>query len=122
MSFMNGVEKGRRGEDLAAAFLLDHGYRLLYRNWRVKMGEIDIIAEREGTLVFCEVKTRSSTRFGTGAEAVNQLKQRKIIQTAAVFLQLFASANRICQFDVIEITTDWQGNCSINHIRNAFSG
>ncbi|MHC1758639.1 MAG: YraN family protein [Negativicutes bacterium] len=117
---MNGVEKGRRGEDLAAAFLLRQGYRIIHRNWRMKTGEIDIIAEHSGTLVFCEVKSRASLNYGSGAEAVNSRKQQRIMRTALLYMQHFHIFDRPCRFDVIEILMISSKNPSIHHISDAF--
>jgi len=117
---MNGVEKGRRGEDFAAAFLFAQGYRILDRNWRIKSGEIDIIAEKSGVLVFCEVKSRSNLRCGSGAEAVNFRKQRQIINTAMRYLQKYRLNNHSCRFDVIEIFDNPTQEPQINHIVSAF--
>ena len=119
---MNCVDKGRRGEDLAAAFLLAQEYRIVTRNWRVKSGEIDIVALDGDTLVFCEVKSRNSDQCGSGAEAVDFRKQRKIIQTASLYLQRHRLSQVCCRFDVIEIThSDWQ-RPQFYHIKNAFGG
>lgn len=117
---MNGVEKGRRGEDFAAVFLFKKGYKIIHRNWRLKSGEIDIIAEQSGTLVFCEVKSRGSLRCGSGAEAVNLRKQRKIIHTAMLYLQQYKFQNRSCRFDIIEILDNPPEEPQIHHIINAF--
>ena len=122
MKKMNCVEKGHRGEDLAVDFLFVKGYRILTRNWRIKAGEIDIIAQDGDTLVFCEVKSRSSTRFGTGAEAVDVRKQRKIAQVATLYLQRYRLSNQRCRFDVIEILQPEQDQPQIQHFINAFSG
>jgi len=122
MKKMNCVQKGHRGEDLAVDFLLAKGYRIVTRNWRIKAGEIDIIAQDGDTLVFCEVKTRSSNRCGTGAEAVDCRKQRKIVQVASLYLQRYRLVNQRCRFDVIEILQPEQGQTQIQHIINAFGG
>lgn len=116
---MNGVEKGRCGEDLAAAFLLKRGYRILIRNWRLKTGEIDIIAEQSGVLVFCEVKSRRSLLYGSGAEAVDRRKQQRIIRTALLYMQGL-QLDRPCRFDVIEIMMTSPEYPVVNHIINAF--
>jgi len=120
MSCMNGVEKGRRGEDLAVVFLLERGYQILQRNWRMKTGEIDIIAEQSGTLVFCEVKSRRNLCYGSGAEAVDARKQQRIIRTALLYLQRFHLFNRPCRFDVVEVLMPSPDCPSIHHIPNAF--
>ena len=122
MKKMNCVEKGHRGEDLAVDFLWAKGYRIVTRNWRVKAGEIDIIAQDGDTLVFCEVKSRTSNRWGTGAEAVDGRKQQKIVQVATLYLQRYRLSNQRCRFDVIEILQPEQDQPKILHIINAFSG
>ena len=122
MKKMNCVEKGHRGEDLAVDFLWAKGYRIVTRNWRVKAGEIDIIAQDGDTLVFCEVKSRTSNRWGTGAEAVDGRKQQKIVQVATLYLQRYRLSNQRCRFDVIEILQLEQGQPQIQHFINAFNG
>ncbi len=119
---MNCVEKGRRGEDLAAAFLLENEYRIVVRNWRTKSGEIDIVAIDGDTLVFCEVKSRSNNFHGSGAEAVDIRKQQKIVQTASLYLQRYRLNHCACRFDVIEIKDNERQKPEIYHIKNAFGG
>ena len=84
-------EIGRAGEDLAELLLLQRGYRIIRRNFSCRLGEIDIIAERDGLLSFVEVKTRFSQMYGAGREAVNRQKQRHMRAAAQVFLQANAS-------------------------------
>jgi putative endonuclease len=116
---MNCFMTGRRGEDLAAAFLLEKGYRLLERNWRTRAGEIDIICEDNGVIVFCEVKARRSKRCGTGAESVNHRKQIKLVQIATRYLQKNGKLESRCRFDVLEIDLE-MGKEAVRHIENAF--
>ena len=77
---------GARGEQLAADWYTAQGYQVVARNWRCREGELDLVVARDGELVFCEVKTRSSDRFGTPAEAVTPAKQRRLRVLAARFL------------------------------------
>jgi putative endonuclease len=77
---------GRYGEDVAARHLTDAGLTILDRNWRCRAGELDIIAVDSGVLVFCEVKTRSSTQFGDPAEAVIGAKAARIRRLAMAWL------------------------------------
>src|SRR4051794_23524091 len=77
---------GRRGEELAAAYLAEHGLVVLDRNWRCRLGELDIVCTDTRRLVVCEVKTRSSTRFGLPAEAVDARKAHRIRQLAGAWL------------------------------------
>jgi putative endonuclease len=103
------LERGRRGEDLAAAWYLARGYEILDRNWRVAGGELDIVAASDGVLVFCEVKARSSDRFGTPAEAVGPLKQRRLRELATRYLAAWPSERRRpgrIRFDVAAVSGD----------------
>lgn len=110
---------GNTGENLAATFLEKHGYKILEKNFRIRAAEIDIIAQKDNTIIFVEVKTRSNIRKGTPAEAVNLHKQKKIIEAASVFLQDEKYFDSACRFDVIEILK--AGNAfKVNHIENAF--
>jgi uncharacterized protein (TIGR00252 family) len=77
---------GARGEQRAAEWYTAAGYEIVARNWRCREGEIDIVARRRGELVFCEVKTRTSARFGAPAEAVTVARQRRLRALAARFL------------------------------------
>ncbi len=99
---------GAEGETLAAQWYEDNGYEVLERNWRRREGEIDLIVRRGKTVVFCEVKTRSSDRFGSGAEAVLPAKQRRIRRLGARWLsELTPASGRRgvdVRFDVVSIT------------------
>ena len=94
---------GKIGEDLAAAALESHGYAILERRYRTDRGEIDIIAEDEGTIVFVEVKTRESREFGEAAEAVTRRKQRQVVSLAVEYLARRRLNCRPCRFDVVAI-------------------
>lgn len=110
---------GIKGEEYAANFLTENGYSIIHRNYRCKSGEIDIIARQDQTLVFLEVKARSSNLFGSPATAVTVRKQQQIARVAQEFLareNLFDTAAR---FDVISILFDGQ-KPDITHIPNAF--
>ncbi len=93
---------------MAAAWYEEHGYEVLERNWRRREGEVDLIARQGRTVVFCEVKTRSSDAFGTGAEAVVPAKQRRIRRLASRWLaELTPASGRALvdlRFDVVSIT------------------
>jgi len=80
------LDLGARGEDLAVAWYMDQGYRLLDRNWRCREGELDVVVSRDRCVVFCEVKTRSGTGFGLPAEAVTGEKQRRLRRLASRWL------------------------------------
>jgi putative endonuclease len=110
---------GAEGEALAARWYEDNGYEILDRNWRRREGEIDLIARRGKTVVFCEVKARSTDRFGSGAESVLEAKQRRIRRLAARWLSELTPASgrsRVeVRFDVVSITAG-----QVEVIENAF--
>ncbi|OQX18876.1 MAG: YraN family protein [Desulfobulbaceae bacterium A2] len=111
---------GRRGEALAEAHLVHHGYRILARNWRSRLGEIDLVAEQGATLVFVEVKTRSSALRGSAAEAVTSDKQRRLTRLAREYLQHHGQLERAARFDVVAITLADDAEPRVELIRNAF--
>lgn len=111
---------GAFGESLAADWLAENGYRVLDRNFSCKAGEVDIIAMQGDTVVFIEVKTRSSDRFGLPSEAVSVAKQRKLVKTALYYLQKKRLLDYMCRFDVMEIIADEENNSRINLIEDAF--
>ncbi len=104
-SFMTQERRklGKKGEDLAVAFLKKKHYRILFRNYRCRFGEIDIIAVRKNRLSFIEVKTRTSISFGLPQEAVSCEKQRKISMVAMEFIQKYSLESRDAGFDIIAI-------------------
>lgn len=94
---------GAAGEDLAVAWYLRAGYEVVARNWRCRDGELDLVVRDRGTVVFCEVKTRTSDRFGVPAEAVTVAKQRRIRVLAAQFLREHPQRSRRIRFDVAAV-------------------
>ncbi len=119
---MAKVSAGAAGEVLAARFLRDKGYTITASNVHSRFGEIDIIAEDEQYIAFVEVKTRSEDALYTPREAVTLQKQRKIIDTAALYLQRHATLKQP-RFDVIEIVTAKGQSMKvleINHILGAY--
>jgi putative endonuclease len=106
---------GNRGEDIAAAYIRQNGGTILKRNHYVRGGEVDIIFEQDGVVVFCEVKLRQSARFGTGAEAVTAVKQRRICRAALDYACRNKIIDERLRFDIIEVAGG-----KINHIKNAF--
>lgn len=115
MSKSENLIKGKLGEDLAIEYLRDHLYKIKAKNYKCKLGEIDIIAEKDNIIVFIEVKSRSSDAFGMPRDAVNYYKQRKIRHVAEVYIKQNRLYDKSCQFDVIEIL-----NGEIDHIENCF--
>lgn len=116
---VDNITKGIIGENKAADYITSKGYRIISRNYRCKIGEIDIIAIKDHILVFIEVKTRSSNRYGYPYEAVNWKKQNKIIKTSMVYMREKRLLDYQMRYDIIEIYLKGEGR--INHIENAFS-
>ncbi len=94
---------GTLGEQAAASKLQEAGYRILHRNYRVRGGELDIVAEHEGALVFCEVKTRTTATFGLPEEAVTITKRRRIRRLALEYLQREGRRADVLRFDVMSV-------------------
>ena len=113
---MNRRKTGAEQEELAARWLAEHGLQILERNYRCRIGEIDLIARDGRYLVFVEVKYRADGRTGDPAEAVNWHKQKKICQTASWYVrQKKIPEDMPCRFDVVSIL-----GSVIHHIENAF--
>lgn len=111
---------GRKGERLARRFLRKNGYVVLYRNFRApRGGEVDIVARDGETLVFVEVKTRKSLRFGHPEEAVDLKKQRLIARGALEWLRLLDRPEVCSRFDVVEVLLVG-GKPQLRIIRDAF--
>ena len=94
---------GKAGEELALTFLQGRGYKILARNYRKPFGEVDIIADDDGTLVFVEVKTRAGTGFGPPFEAVTQRKQMQMSKVALEYIGRHGMTDRPARFDVVGI-------------------
>ena len=112
-------ELGKRGEELALRFLKRSGYRIIERNYVCKMGEMDIIAQEKDTLVFVEVKTRTSLDFGPPQLAVNSTKQMQLSKVALNFLKEKRCEDVKARFDVVAIVLRSPGE-EIELIRDAF--
>lgn len=110
---------GQFAEDQACDYLIHQGLRLVTRNYRCRMGEIDLIMLDKTNLVFAEVRYRKPSRFGNAAETVNHKKQHKIIKTAMYYLQRHPFANP-CRFDVVAIMPRIDKTLDIAWIRDAF--
>ncbi len=109
---------GIKGEDLAELFLKKKGFKILLRNYKTPIGEIDIIAEDQGTLVFVEVKTRTGGSYGLPFEAVNYRKREKLRKVALYYLK-HSKRDGPSRFDVLSIRTG-SGKSEIEHITDAF--
>lgn len=110
---------GARGEDLALFYLRKLGYKLLDRNFSCPYGEIDLILLDKKTLVFVEVKTRFSLRYGNPVEAVTKRKLKSILTTANIFMKLNRRTPSSMRVDVVAIEVTGQGELkSIRHLKN----
>jgi putative endonuclease len=94
---------GESGENLAVQTLTARGYAILARRYRTRHGEIDVVAEHEGTIVFVEVRARTTGEFGRAAESVTDAKKRKVTAMAVDYLARHHITNRPCRFDVVAI-------------------
>ncbi len=113
---------GLEGEAVARRFLKDLGFRIVEENFNCPLGEIDLIVEDGDILVFVEVKTRRSTRFGTPAEAVHARKQRQILRVAEAYMRERRFRGP-CRVDVVAVEFPGQGTeARIELIRNAVQG
>lgn len=112
---------GRWGEDRAVAYLQRRGVRIVERNYRCALGEIDIIARERNSLLFIEVKTRRSALFGLPQEAVGPRKQRQLIRTAQWYLKVSRTERLHPRFDVIAVLWQSDGSAEITHLVDAFA-
>jgi putative endonuclease len=112
-------KRGTLGEEAAAEFLKQHGYEIIERNYFYQHGEIDIIAKENETLVFVEVKARSSAKFGAPEEFVTPKKQELLRRTAEGYMLERAIGEADCRFDVVAVMmTDGNTECRI--LKNCF--
>ena len=106
---------GARAEDLCAELLRAAGMRLLARNWRCRHGEIDLIAEEDGTVVFAEVRQRTSSAFGGAAESITSAKRDRLLAAARLYLS--SRPDTHCRFDVFLVEGEPR---QVRWIRDAF--
>lgn len=114
-------ETGRLGEELACQFLIEQGYRIIETNFACHHGEIDIVAEEKGDLVFIEVKCRTGPAFVSGLASVTRAKQLNLIRAARSFMRARRCEGAFCRFDVIEVHLTHSGNAEgFELVRGAF--
>jgi putative endonuclease len=111
---------GQRGEDLVADWYETAGYRILDRNWRTRDGELDLVVSQGRTVVFCEVKTRRSTRFGAPVEAVTATKQRRIRTLALQWLAAQSRRGDELRFDVASVLFPREGKPVVEVLEAVF--
>lgn len=112
---MSSRDEGLAGEDMAIRTLKRNGYKIVERNYRSRLGEIDVIAEDHGCLVFVEVKKRNSARFGEAVYAVNEKKKQHLINAALFYMKAHDCFGKRARFDVVGIDSD-----RVKLIKNAF--
>lgn len=115
----NRQKLGQTGESLAAWYLKKNGYNIIEQNYRTPLGEIDIIAREKKIIVFVEVKSRRSNRFGNPKWAVTPQKQRKISRVALQYLKSTRQMNISARFDVVAVSSN-RDEPRIEIVKNAF--
>ena len=116
---MTRYETGKAGEEAVCEYLVERGYKIKVRNYRIRGGEIDIIAENDEYTVFVEVKSRKPDSLVTGQEAVNKRKQGRIIKTAFDYCCKNPDVLQP-RFDVAEVIIDDGRICSIDYVSDAY--
>ena len=111
---------GKKSETEAVKHLKKLGYKIIEKNYKTKIGEIDIIAKDKDTLVFIEVKARNSAKFGNPKQAVTSKKQKKISMVALQYLKSIKKSNAKARFDVVAVIKDKNKYYSVEIIKNAF--
>ena len=111
---------GRAGERATLQAYRRHGYRLVARNWRCQVGELDLVLARGDTLVVCEVKARRGRAYGDGWEAVDARKRRRLRSVAAAFLQTAGLRHAAVRFDVASVRVCADGSAEVQVFEDAF--
>lgn len=116
----NRLSLGEKGEKIARRYLKKKGYRILARNYRTRLGEIDLVAEEAGVVVFIEVKTRSGIEYGQPFEAITRKKRRQISKVALEYLNNNKQFDRSARFDVVSILLTSESSPQIEVVQDAF--
>ncbi len=120
MALPNHLKIGLRGEQMAARYLRKNQYHIIAANYSTKLGETDIIAEKDNIICFIEVKTRSPGQMLPPSEAVDRRKQENLETNASAFLKKQNYTDKSFRFDIIEVILHDLFTADINHIENAF--
>lgn len=120
MPVLDRIGLGKSGENLACRELQRLGYAILARRYRTRYGEIDVVARDGPTIVFVEVKARTTDRYGVPAEAVTLDKQARITAMAEDYITRRGLAGAPCRFDVVAITFGTEGRLNVEVIKSAF--
>jgi putative endonuclease len=114
------IKSGKSGEDLAVSCLRKEGYRIIERNYRTKLGEIDIIADCKGCVCFVEVRSKNSLAFGSPEDTIIKKKQHQITKAALLYIKRHKLEDRSCRFDVACVEGVSGARPEIRLIKNAF--
>lgn len=121
---MDRIGQGHAAEDAAELFLRQQGCKTLQRNYRCRMGEIDLVVRDGDCLVFAEVRFRQPGRYGSGAESITHAKRQKLIRSAGYYLRTEKiSSHQVCRFDVLSVglaKATENSTYDIDWIRSAF--
>lgn len=109
---------GKLGEDMAEKYLLSQKYTILSRNYHSRFGEIDIIANDKGSIVFIEVKTRTQSKFGSPLEAITKNKLFKMVKTSQFYLSANNLHGKFYRYDAVEVIFNNAEKPTINHLQN----
>ncbi|GAB4424509.1 MAG: YraN family protein [Anaerolineae bacterium] len=112
-------QTGQHGEEIVARYFAGQGYTIVARNWRCAVGELDLVLEKESTLVFVEVRTRRSARYGSPEESVTAAKQAKLVELAHTYLQQLPPPHPAWRIDVAAVWLRPGHPPRVNHIENA---
>ena len=112
------IDTGTKGEDLAAQYLADNGYKILEQNWRHGKNEIDIVCTKGEFIVFVEVKTRSTSRYGQPEEAVDKKKKNFLIRAANAYVTMKNISQEV-RYDIVSVIVHAHSH-TIRHIEDAF--
>jgi|YelNatPaOPRAMG01_1025707.scaffolds.fasta_scaffold00751_6 putative endonuclease len=116
---MKGFELGRKGEKSAERYLSQKGFRILERNFREKWGEIDLVCQKGGLIVFVEVKTRHSLSRGHPLESITSFKKERLLRTGYLYLAQNGILGKPFRFDLVTIIWDEQGKIKeVDHLEN----
>lgn len=114
------INSGRRGEEEAVSYLRKNGYKIIERNYKTKLGEIDIIADYKGCVCFVEVRAKNSLSFGLPEETIIKRKQLQISKAALLYIKKYKLQDKSCRFDVVSIQNIDSAEPEISLIKNAF--
>ncbi|MDO8602637.1 MAG: YraN family protein [Candidatus Omnitrophota bacterium] len=114
------INSGRKGEEQAIACLRKNGYKIIEKNYRTKLGEIDIIADDKGVISFVEVRSKNSPGFGLPEETINKKKKAQISKIALAYIKQCNLMDKSCRFDVVCIQGVDSPEPEIKLIKDAF--